>query len=68
MKRNVGTVDRVLRTVVGIAVLSLIVLVEGPARWWGLIGLVPLVTGLAGACPLYSLLGFNTCPVGSKAG
>ena len=68
MKRNVGTVDRVLRTVVGIAVLSLVVLVEGPARWWGLIGLVPLVTGLAGACPLYFLLGFNTCPVGSKAG
>jgi len=67
MKINVGMVDKVVRIVVGLAVLSLIFLLEGNARWLGLIGIVPLVTGLAGYCPLYSILGLSTCSAKSPA-
>jgi hypothetical protein len=56
---NVGTVDRGLRIVVGLALLALVFV--GPQTPWGLIGLVPLATGLARKCPAYSLLGMNTC-------
>lgn len=59
--KNEGTIDRVLRVVVGLAVLSLVFV--GPETAWGWAGLVPLVTGLAGFCPLYSILGINTCPM-----
>ncbi len=65
MKPNEGAIDRVLRVVVGLGVLSLVFL--GPKTPLGYIGLVPLLTGLIGICPLYSLLGINTCPV-KKAG
>jgi hypothetical protein len=61
MKANVGGIDKALRIVVGIGLLSLLFLVEGPAKWWGLVGLVPLGTGLFGFCPLYGLLGLSTC-------
>lgn len=63
MKVNEGTADRVIRVLVGLAILSALVLIEGQARWLGLIGLVPLITGLIGYCPVYGLLGFNTCPM-----
>jgi hypothetical protein len=63
MTKNVGSVDRIARIVVGLALLSLIFFLEGNARWWGLVGLVPLLTGLFSTCPLYSLLGLNTCPL-----
>lgn len=53
---------RIARIVVGLALLSLVFLVEGNARWWGLVGLVPLLTGLMSTCPVYSVLGINTCP------
>jgi len=59
--KNEGTVDRVLRVIVGLAVLSLAFL--GPETAWGWVGLVPLVTGLAGTCPVYSILGINTCGI-----
>ena len=59
--KNEGTVDRALRVVVGLAVLSLVFV--GPETAWGWVGLVPLVTGLAGFCPLYSILGVNTCDI-----
>lgn len=59
-KTNEGTVDRAVRIVAGIGLLSLTVI--GPKTTWGLIGLVPLVTGLAGNCPLYSVFGLSTCP------
>jgi hypothetical protein len=62
MKANVGGIDRVLRIVVGLAVLSLIFVLPEPTRWWGLIGIVPLATGLVRFCPLYALTGVNTCP------
>ena len=61
MARNVGSADRVIRVVLGLALLSLLYLVAGNLRWLGLIGLVPLVTGLAGSCPAYTILGISTC-------
>lgn len=64
MEHNVGGVDRTVRIVAGIVLLSLIVLLEGNARWWGLIGIVPLATGLLGWCPAYLPFGFKTCKAG----
>ena len=61
MKANVGGIDRILRIVVGIAVLSLFFVLEGDTRWWALAGLVPLGTGLINFCPFYPILGINTC-------
>ncbi len=51
--------ERVVRVVIGVGLLSLIVV--GPQSWLGLVGLVPLVTGVVGVCPLYSVFGFKTC-------
>ncbi|MBX7120472.1 MAG: DUF2892 domain-containing protein [Gemmatimonadaceae bacterium] len=64
-KNNVGGIDKVLRIVLGLGVLSLAFV--GPKTPLGYLGLVPLATGLLGTCPLYSLLGFSTCPVKSAA-
>lgn len=61
MAANVGGIDRTLRIVVGIVVLALFFVLEGNARYWALIGFVPLFTGLFRVCPLYSVLGVNTC-------
>ncbi len=58
--KNAGTLDRMIRVVAGAAVLSLTVV--GPRSLWGLVGLVPLLTGLVGTCPLYTVLGLRTCP------
>ncbi len=63
MKSNVGGMDKIGRIVVGAGLLSLLVFLEGNARWWGLIGLVPLFTGVFGFCPLYTVLGINSCPL-----
>lgn len=63
MKTNEGTVDRTLRVIVGLAVLALFFVIEGPNRYWALIGVVPVLTGLLGYCPVYSMLGLNTCPL-----
>ena len=63
MKINVGNFDRVIRIVIGLTLLSLPLWLESPWRWRGLIGMMPLFTGLAGRCPGYRLLGLNTCPV-----
>jgi len=67
MKANVGRLDKVARIVVGAGLVSLVVFLEGDARWWGLVGLVPLLTGIFNFCPLYTLLGIRTCPL-QKAG
>jgi hypothetical protein len=56
---NEGTADRVIRVVIGLGLLSLTVL--GPHSPWGLVGLVPLATGVVGFCPLYRLVGVNSC-------
>ena len=58
--RNEHKVERVLRIVVGLGLLSIVFV--GPQTNWGLIGVVPLATGLFGTCPLYSVFGFSTCP------
>lgn len=63
MKQNVGPVDKIVRVVIGIGLLSMLFLAEGQARWLGLIGIVPLLTALTGNCPLYSLFGFSSCPL-----
>lgn len=59
MSINMGGVDRVLRTLIGVVLLALVFV--GPQTPWGWIGLVPLITGLVGICPLYTLLGIKTC-------
>lgn len=59
MKLNEGAVDRILRVLVGVAVLSLVFI--GPKTPWAWLGVVPLLTGLIGFCPLYAILGANTC-------
>ncbi len=64
MKRNVGNVERVIRVVVGLGILSLVFFLDGNARWWGLLGLGPIATGAMGYCPPYAWLGINTCAKG----
>lgn len=59
-KTNVGKADRILRIVLGVVLIALVFV--GPQTPWGWIGLVPLLTGLFSTCPVYSLLGLNTCP------
>ncbi len=59
--KNEGVLDRVIRVIVGLALLALVFV--GPQTAWGWIGLIPLLTGALGFCPLYKLLGLNTCPV-----
>lgn len=61
MKINEGGLDRVLRVVVGLGVLSLAFV--GPHTAWGYLGAIPLLTGIVGFCPLYAILGVNTCSV-----
>jgi hypothetical protein len=57
---NVGPIERGMRVLAGLALLALAVV--GPRTLWGLVGVVPLVTGLMGYCPLYRLMGISTCP------
>ena len=66
--KNLGSVERVIRVVVGLALLSALVVVDGNVRYWGLIGLMPLLTGLAGWCPPYALFGFSTCRTSAADG
>jgi hypothetical protein len=67
MKVNVGGIDRVLRIVVGIGLLALVFILEGSARYWGLVGLLPLATGLFRFCPAYRLFGMSSCPMETKS-
>jgi Protein of unknown function (DUF2892) len=64
MQTNESSIDRALRLVIGVVLLSLVVI--GPKTYWGLLGLVPLLTGAVGFCPLYRLLGINTCAIGQR--
>lgn len=59
MKTNEGSVDRGLRVVAGLALIALAA--TGTVGAWGWIGVVPLLTGAVGFCPLYKVLGMNTC-------
>lgn len=60
LETNVGGVDRWVRIIAGLVLLSLVFV--GPKTPWGWIGLIPLSTGLLSTCPMYSLLGIRTCP------
>jgi len=64
MKANEGKIDRALRVVVGLGLMSLMFV--GPQTVWGAVGLVPLMTGLYGFCPLYKIFGLSTCPLPRK--
>jgi hypothetical protein len=61
---NEHPIERLIRVLLGAALLALVFV--GPKTLWGLVGLVPLATGLLGTCPLYTLLGLRTCPLKSK--
>jgi len=61
MQANVGTMDRVLRIVAGVALIGLAA--SGTVGAWGYVGVVPLLTGLFRFCPVYPLIGMNTCPM-----
>ncbi len=58
--KNVGSIDRVIRIVAGIAIIGAGLYYQ---NWWGAIGAVPLLTGLMGWCPPYALFGWNTCSI-----
>jgi hypothetical protein len=66
MNTNVGSIDRVVRVVLGLALLSAFFLLAGPLRWLALAGLVLLLTAAFSFCPLYRVLGINTSPMASK--
>ncbi len=66
MKTNVGSADKIVRIVVGIGLLSLFFILEGNMKFLGLIGIVPIATALMSWCPLYSVIGVNTCPLTEK--
>ena len=59
MKQNVHNIERVVRVIVGLAIISLVFI--GPQSAWGWLGLIPLATGVIGWCPPYALFGFSTC-------
>lgn len=64
MKTNEGGIDRIVRILAGVVLLGLMAM--GTIGWWGWLGVVLLATGLIGWCPLYTLLGLNTCSLKSK--
>jgi hypothetical protein len=61
MKTNVGGIDKILRIAVGIALIAMAYM--NVVGVWGYIGVVPLLTGLIGWCPVYPLLGISSCPM-----
>ena len=62
--RNEHVVERGLRVAVGLALIGLAS--AGTVGAWGYVGAVPVLTGLLGSCPLYTVLGFSTCPAGGR--
>ena len=67
MVRNVGTIDRGLRLVIGILILGLYGALEPPWRYVTLLGLIPIGTALTGNCPMYTLFRINTCRTGGSS-
>lgn len=64
MKYNVGNIDRLLRVVLGIIIMAVALYYQS---LWGLVGIIPLVSGLTGFCPLYGAFGLSTCSTGDKS-
>ncbi len=70
MTANVGAVDRILRIIIGAALIAFalgFIATGSPYAWLGWIGVIPLLTALVGSCPLYSIVGLSTCPVDKRA-
>ena len=65
MKTNVGGIDRILRIVIGLALIALTV--TGTIGVWGWLGIVPLATGAIGWCPPYAMFGWNTCSMKNRS-
>lgn len=61
LKKNLGNVDRIVRVLAGLGLLSIVFV--GPQTPWGYLGIVPLLTGIIGFCPAYCPLGLSTCRV-----
>ncbi len=61
---NEHPIERAVRVLLGLGLLAIVFI--GPKTPWGLIGILPLATGLLGSCPLYTLLGWNTCPQANR--
>ena len=66
MEKNVGGIDRSVRIVAGLVILSLFFVLDASYRWWALVGLVPLLTGFIGWCPAYLPFGIRTCKLQGK--
>ena len=64
MKKNVGNIERWLRILFGAAIITTGIYFQS---WLGVIGIIPIITGSIGNCPLYSIFGFSTCKVREKA-
>jgi len=65
LPNNENTLDRVARVILGVALLALVFV--GPRTPWGWVGAVLLLTGFVGSCPLYTLLGWRTCPANDRS-
>lgn len=61
MNANVGKIDKAVRLLLAVVLFSLFFFLQGDSKWFGLLGFVPLLTGLISWCPLYTLVGVNTC-------
>jgi hypothetical protein len=61
VEKNVGSADKVVRVIIGLGLLSMLFWMEGNAKWWGLIGILPLFTAAIGWCPAYMPFGIKTC-------
>jgi len=69
MTRNIGSIDRVIRFFVGLALIAYALQLGFPATGWnwvGWIGVIPLLTAFVGSCPLYTVLGLSTCPANRR--
>jgi len=69
MNANVGTIDRVVRIVVGVLLLAIAIPIGFPStewNWIGWIGVVPLLTGIFSYCPAYRVIGLSTCPLATR--
>lgn len=64
MKYNVGNIDRLLRIVLGIIIFAVAYYYQS---LWGIVGIIPLVSGITGFCPLYGAFGLSTCPAGDES-
>lgn len=65
LPRNEHAVERAVRVVIGIGLLAIAFV--GPKTPWGYLGIIPLLTGLVGSCPVYTVFGFSTCPMKDRS-